>query len=152
MSATLRQHDSEIQNLRDWRHNTVAPVMIEIQAQQKRNADSIAKVIEASAAAADNISRLAVTIAPLSAMPEELRDHRQSDERSFNAVQEGMKGLHDRLADEMTAVRSTMAENRAQAQKGQLATTIWIAGLLLAGLAGIIASIWAFIQPHLAVH
>lgn len=133
-AARLAAAEREIDSLREWRHDQVAPVMMAIQAQQKRNADDIGRVVAA-------VDKLTHTHAALAGLPDEFRQHTMNDTASFDAVRVSMQIVHDKLDT-----------NRAERADGQRRVILWVAGLMIAGLAAVVATQWAFISPHLNWH
>lgn len=131
ISARVVVVEKEIRELRDWRHDQAAPVMMAIQAQQKANVDAISKVTE-------NVSRLADAVLPLAELPAQFHEHKEDDEKSFFAVNTGIDQIHKKIN---TARDETAKDIRT--------VITWVAGLLLGAAATIIMAQWALLSTHI---
>lgn len=131
MVADVRHMKAEIQSLREWRHEVVAPVMIVIQAAQKASSDQVSRL-------EDKIDRVLDAMFPLSGLPGDFRNHVDDDHRAF-----------DGLREDVVAILTAVGENRTQRAIGETRVLKWVGGLIVIGLLSLVGAMWTLLTPHI---
>lgn len=134
MAARLGIVEREMEGLRDWRHNTVSPIMMSIQGQQKNNADMIGKLGEL-------LEKVIASMEPLRSLPADFREHLDDDKLSNKQWSDGIAALDNK-----------MDANSIERGEQHRRLIYWVAGLLIVGLGSVVGAQWAFISPHLNWH
>lgn len=138
----VRAHEKEIDSLRSWRHDVVAPTMMAIQAQQKTNADHISKL-------SGNVEKVTAAVAALAPLPGDFREHMEQDRESFAKVDGSVSKLHekiDRNREERAQGETRLSKERAS---GELHIVLWVAGIVGVALLGAIGAMWGILSPYL---
>ncbi len=127
---TVRTLVEEVGHLRDWRHDSVAPVMMVLQGQQKHTDEQAIRF-------ETKLDRLIETTTPLLALPMDFRQHVQDDHASLRALNSAVEGLSAKIDG-----------NRAARAEGESRIVKWVAGIVFSVGAVVIAAFWAILSQH----
>lgn len=128
--ADVRHIKAEVESLREWRHDVVAPVMILIQAAQKTSSEQVLRL-------EGKIDRVLDAMFPLAGLPSDFRNHVDEDHRAFHA-----------LRDDVGAVLTAVSENRTQRVIGESRVLKWVGSLVVIGLVTLLGAGWSLLSPH----
>lgn len=141
----VRRLDQEVDKLRSWRHDVVAPGIMAIERSQADNNRAIVALTQ-------NIQKITETLAPIAALVPLFAEHRSDDNRQFIAINTTMRNMDDKLDGNRDVLMERIASAREEGNKGHAKVIVWVAGIVGAGMTALIGAMWALLSPVLSLH